>query len=178
MALHSPMASDRSLALTIAAALVAVATASAKAQEPLRSTPPPHPFGQVRIGTVAFTPTINLTNVGIDTNVFDFSGTERRSPDFTMTLEPGVETRMTTRKLDARVSTTVGLVYYHKYASERAVNPRVVTTIDQRMNGSLSFYQELTDFSLQLPGNAVLFAVLAAVAMHRPPRHERPALIN
>jgi O-antigen ligase len=38
--------------------------------------------------------------------------------------------------------------------------------------------QELTDFSLQLPGNAVLFAVLAAVAMHRPPRHERPALIN
>jgi O-antigen ligase len=36
--------------------------------------------------------------------------------------------------------------------------------------------QELTDFSLQMPGNAVLFAVLAAVAMHRPPRHERPAL--
>lgn len=107
MALHSPMASDRSLALTVAAALVAVATASAKAQEPLQSTPPPHPFGQVRIGTLAFTPTINLTNVGIDTNVFDFSGTERRSPDFTMTLEPGVETRMTTRKLDARVSTTV-----------------------------------------------------------------------
>ena len=36
--------------------------------------------------------------------------------------------------------------------------------------------QELTDFSLQMPGNAVLFALLAAVAMHRPPRHERPAL--
>jgi O-antigen ligase len=34
--------------------------------------------------------------------------------------------------------------------------------------------QELTDFSLQLPGNAVLFALLAAIAMHRPPRHERP----
>jgi O-antigen ligase len=36
--------------------------------------------------------------------------------------------------------------------------------------------QELTDFSLQMPGNAVLFALLAAVAMHRPPRHARPAL--
>ncbi len=34
--------------------------------------------------------------------------------------------------------------------------------------------QELSDFSLQLPGNAVLFAVLAAIAIHRPPRHERP----
>jgi O-antigen ligase len=33
--------------------------------------------------------------------------------------------------------------------------------------------QELTDFSLQMPANALLFAVLAAVAMHRPPRHER-----
>ena len=33
--------------------------------------------------------------------------------------------------------------------------------------------QEATDFSLQMPGNAVLFAVVAAVAMHRPPRHER-----
>ena len=34
--------------------------------------------------------------------------------------------------------------------------------------------QELTDFSLQLPGNAVLLVLLAAIAMHRPPRHERP----
>ena len=33
--------------------------------------------------------------------------------------------------------------------------------------------QELTDFSLQMPGNAVLFVLLAAIAMHRPPRHER-----
>jgi O-antigen ligase len=34
--------------------------------------------------------------------------------------------------------------------------------------------QEVTDFSLQMPGNAVLFVLLAAIAMHRPPRHERP----
>jgi hypothetical protein len=27
---------------------------------------------------------------------------------------------------------------------------------------------------LQMPGNAVLFVLLAAIAMHRPPRHERP----
>jgi O-antigen ligase len=34
--------------------------------------------------------------------------------------------------------------------------------------------QELTDFSLQMPGNAVLFVLLGAIAMHRSPRHERP----
>jgi hypothetical protein len=135
------MASDRSLVVGVAAALAAVIVAApAGAQERPRLAPTPSPFGQVRIGVLTFTPTANLTNIGIDSNVFDFSGTERRSPDFTMTLEPGVETRMTTRRLDARVATTVGLVYYRKYASERAVNPRVVTTIDQRMNDSLSFY--------------------------------------
>jgi hypothetical protein len=135
------MASERSIAVTIAAAIVAVATASsATAQEPLRPTPAPHPFGQLRIGSLSFTPTANLTNIGIDSNVFDFSGTERRAADFTMTFEPGVDTRMTTSRLDARVATTVGLVYYRRYASERAVNPRVVTTIDQRMSGALSFY--------------------------------------
>lgn len=36
--------------------------------------------------------------------------------------------------------------------------------------------QELSDFSLQMPGNAVLFCILAAIAMHRAPSHERPEL--
>jgi len=36
-------------------------------------------------------------------------------------------------------------------------------------------FQELTDFSLQMPGNAVLFALLAAIAIHHLPRRERPA---
>ena len=30
-------------------------------------------------------------------------------------------------------------------------------------------FQEIIDFSLQIPGNAVLFCVLAAIAMHQPP---------
>lgn len=34
--------------------------------------------------------------------------------------------------------------------------------------------QELSDFSLQMPGNAVLFVVLAAIAVHRPRRPWRP----
>jgi O-antigen ligase len=34
--------------------------------------------------------------------------------------------------------------------------------------------QELSDFSLQMPGNAVLFVLLAAIAMHRPRRRQTP----
>ncbi|MCY4564672.1 MAG: O-antigen ligase family protein, partial [Gammaproteobacteria bacterium] len=35
--------------------------------------------------------------------------------------------------------------------------------------------QSLVDFSLQMPGNAVLFALLAAIAVHRPPQPPEPA---
>jgi hypothetical protein len=115
-------------------------TASLAAQEPTRPSPTPHPFGQLRVGVLSFTPTLRLTNIGLDTNVFDFGGTERRSPDFTATVEPGVETRLSTPRLDARVASTMSLVYYRKYASERAVNPRVDATVNQRMSGSLSVY--------------------------------------
>jgi O-antigen ligase len=34
--------------------------------------------------------------------------------------------------------------------------------------------QELVEFSLQIPGNAMLFVVLTAIALHRPSRHDRP----
>ena len=36
--------------------------------------------------------------------------------------------------------------------------------------------QETVEFSLQMPGNAVLFALLCAVALHRPQQH-RPEVV-
>src|ERR1044072_3354203 len=141
MALHSPMASDRAFVLTIAAAFVAVATASsAQPQEPPRPAPTPHPFGQVNVGVVSFTPTLQLRNIGIDTNVFDQTSTEPTSGDFTATIEPGVETRFTTPRMDARVASTVSFAYYHTYASERAISPNVVAVVDHRLSGSLALY--------------------------------------
>jgi len=110
------------------------------AQEPPPPAPTPHPFGQLRTGVLSFTPTLRLTNIGLDTNVFNRTGTERQTPDFTATVEPGVETRVTTPRLNARVSSTMSLVYYRKYATERAVNPGVDATVDQRLSGRFSLY--------------------------------------
>jgi hypothetical protein len=110
------------------------------AQEPPRPAPPPHPFGQLRVGVLSFTPTLRLSNVGFDTNVFDLTGTERQSADFTATVEPGVETRVTTPRLVARVASTMSLVYYRKFAGERALNPRIDAAVDQRMSGRLLLY--------------------------------------
>ena len=121
-------------------ALATGLTPAAAAQEPPRPAPMPHPFGQLRVGVLSFTPTIRLTNVGFDTNVFDRTGTNRQAGDFTATVAPGVETRMTTRRLDARVSSTLSLVYYQKYATERAVNPGVDASVEERLSGRLSLY--------------------------------------
>jgi hypothetical protein len=110
------------------------------AQEAPRPAPVPHPFGQMRAGVLSFTPTLQLTSIGLDTNVFNRTGTTRQSADFTATVEPGLDTRLTTARTDARVSSTMSLVYYRKYATERAINPGVDGTIDQRLSGRLSLY--------------------------------------
>jgi hypothetical protein len=120
-------------------------TTSLAAQEPPRTAtvvpaPAPPLFGPVRIGVLSFTPTLSFTNIGYDTNVFNRAGTERQSGDLTATVEPGVETRATTSRLDARVATTVGLIYYQKYASERAVNPGVAAAVTDRLSGRLTLY--------------------------------------
>jgi hypothetical protein len=134
------MDSKHRQALVLTLVVMAGLATSMAAQEPPRPVPAPHPFGQLRVGVLSFTPTLNLTNIGFDTNVFDITGTERQPADFTATVVPGVDTRMTTPRLDARVASTVSLVYYRKFASERAVNPRVDATVEQRMNGRLALY--------------------------------------
>jgi opacity protein-like surface antigen len=127
-------------ALVLTLVVMAGLTTSMAAQEPPRPAPAPHPFGQLRLGVLSFTPTLNLRNIGFDTNVFNRIGTERLTPDFTATVEPGVEARVTTPRTDARVSSTMSLVYYRKYATERAVNPGVDATVDHRLSGRLSLY--------------------------------------
>jgi hypothetical protein len=121
-------------------AVVTGLTQAAGAQETARPAPSPHPFGQVRVGVLSFTPTIRLTNVGFDANVFDRTGTDRQAGDFTATVAPGVETRVTTPRLEARVSSTLSLVYYRQYATERAVNPGVDATAVERLSSRLSLY--------------------------------------
>lgn len=125
--------------LTIAIVVVGWAV-SATAQEPLPPTPTPHPLGQLRLGTVSFTPTFRISNVGLDTNVFDVSGVERRPADFTATFEPGVETRLATNRLDARAWTRAAFVYYRKYATEQAVNPTIDLQVDDRLSSHLALY--------------------------------------
>ncbi len=99
-----------------------------------------HPRGTVRFGAATITPSIHLTSIGIDTNVFNLSGTERRPGDFTATVEPQVEALVKTTRLMLRVTSLADFVYYRKYASERSINPRTNVTIERRLSSHLSLY--------------------------------------
>jgi hypothetical protein len=80
----------------------------------------PPPSARVRLGPLAVKPSVALTNVGIDTNVFN--ETHDPKQDLTATIEPQIETWL--RLGPARLSTRSrsGVVYYQQYAAERAVN--------------------------------------------------------
>jgi hypothetical protein len=134
------MACNRSLALRFAAAALLAAASPVKAQEAPRPAPTPHPFGQLTLGVVSFTPTLQLRNIGFDSNALDLASTEEVESDFTATVEPGVETRFTTPRFDARVASTVAMTYYRDHVRERAVSPNLAATVDHRLSGALALY--------------------------------------
>ncbi len=96
----------------------ALALVPAAAQQP----PDPSTTARVRVGPLALTPTISLSNIGVDTNVFN--NWEDPKQDFTVTLSP--QTQFWLRLGRGRLSGTTQLsyVHYQTYASERARNTR------------------------------------------------------
>ena len=84
----------------------------------------PRTNSRMRVGPLYITPAVALTELGIDTNVFNAAG--KRSQDFTVTITPGLVTALPlARRGLLRLSTRGDLVYYQRYASERSVNPQL-----------------------------------------------------
>lgn len=111
---------------------------------------PARSFGQVRsedprtasrrhVGPFYLTPTVTLSEFGLDTNVFNAAG--ERKKDFTFTVTPGLVTAVpVARRGLLRLSTRGDLVYYKAYASERSINPQVA------LRGEL-YFNRLTLFA-------------------------------
>ncbi len=84
----------------------------------------PRKQARMHVGPVYFTPGLSLTNLGIDTNVFNEAVHPKR--DFTFTVTPRVEAWMVfTRRATVRAAGNVDLVYFRTYESERSVDPGV-----------------------------------------------------
>jgi hypothetical protein len=104
----------RAIAVPMAfVALVAPAFAQSMSSEPPASA-------RVRVGPLAVKPSVALTNLGIDSNVFNEAQNPKR--DVTATIEPQIETwlRLGAGRLSTR--SRGGVVYFQQYDGERSVN--------------------------------------------------------
>jgi hypothetical protein len=103
--------------LFVLSALIAVApVARAQSADPVDSA-------RIQFGPVGLTPSIALTDLGIDTNVFNQVDDPKR--DFTFTVAPQLNTWFRAGRSRTEVVTRTDFVYFHEYASERSADVAV-----------------------------------------------------
>ena len=84
----------------------------------------PRENARLKLGALYVTPRIQLTEFGVDTNVFNQAG--EADKDLTFTLTPGVDVWLPiARRGLVKVSAGSGLVWYKEFASERSIDPTV-----------------------------------------------------
>ena len=73
-----------------------------------------------RFGPLGVSPTLTITNFGIDSNVFNDPSNPQR--DFTMTATPKVQARVRSGRVLLSGSLATGMNYYQKFSDERSVD--------------------------------------------------------
>ena len=80
------------------------------------------PALQIHWGPLRVNPTIALTNLGVDDNVFNQSDANHPKSDFTTTVTPAADVSLSLGRSSVKASIRDDLVYYYTYSSERSVN--------------------------------------------------------
>jgi hypothetical protein len=89
--------------------------------DPIESMP-------IHLGPLGLTPTIAITNFGIDTNVFN-DPVDPKS-DFTFTATPTMTGRLRSGRLLVGGALSTGLVYYQQFDDERSIDYSTKSRID------------------------------------------------
>jgi hypothetical protein len=116
------------LAVVAGCALPASARAQTQVPEAVETMP-------IHFGPFGLRPSVSITNVGTDSNVFNEA--DEPQEDFTATAVPRLVARVRGGRLLLSYSSTAELVYFRKFASERSVN----TTSDLRLDGNFGRLQ-------------------------------------
>jgi hypothetical protein len=96
---------------------------------------------RIHAGPFYLTPTIQLKELGVDSNVFNAAG-EQRS-DFTFTVTPRTDLWIpATRRALFQVTAAADLVYFAQYASERSVDPQFTGRIEGYLNRITLFAED------------------------------------
>jgi hypothetical protein len=104
--------------VVVIAAGVLIIAARAAAQV----APPPDPLESMsfRLGPLGISPALALTDVGVDSNIFNESGAPRE--DFTATITPQLTARLRAGRVLLSGFNSTGFVYYLDFADERSIN--------------------------------------------------------
>jgi hypothetical protein len=105
----------------IAVALVVAGASEAVAQTTIDGGPDPA-IVRVKVGALWMNPTIGLTDMGIDTNVFNDPADASPKRDFTFTLAPQTEFWLRMGRTWLSGTIREEMVWFQKYTNERSAN--------------------------------------------------------
>lgn len=114
-----------------------IAVAAVLAAAPVYAqAPPPEPDAEanVRFGPLSLKSTIALSNLGVDTNVFNEADADQPENDFTMTFSPNTDVWLRMGRTWVTGTVQIDWVYYNKFASERAANSAFRIGVDRTFN--------------------------------------------
>ena len=77
---------------------------------------------RVRIGPLSVKPTFAITNIGVDSNVFNQSDVDHPRQDFTITASPKADWWLRAGRSTVSGTVKEDFVYYQTYGSERSIN--------------------------------------------------------
>lgn len=86
----------------------------------------------MRLGPLRLTPSVSLTNFGIDSNVFNEVDNPKR--DVTATLSPRTEARLRLGRARVMANGGVDFVYFSQYASQRSLNRHSEVRLELPLN--------------------------------------------
>jgi hypothetical protein len=109
----------RALVAVVAVSLAGAAPGSAQTTQ--EGGPDPSKM-RVKVGPLWLNPTMSLTNLGVDTNVFNEPADQGPKKDFTFTFTPQTEAWVRMARTWITASIREDVVWYQKYASERSSN--------------------------------------------------------
>jgi hypothetical protein len=115
---------------------------SALAAPSRAQTTPPQPSIEsmpLHFGPLGLAPSLAITDVGVDSNVFNDA--ENPQEDFSATFVPKLLARFRMRRLFVSYATSTDLVYFHDIESERSTNVTNDVTLDADLGRFQPFIQ-------------------------------------
>ncbi len=100
-----------------------LALAAPVTAQPIAREPDPE-LVRLRLGPLLLNPSFSLTNLGVDTNVFNEADVDNPDSDFTLTVTPQTDLWLRMGRTWLAGNIREDLVWYKRFSSERSANSR------------------------------------------------------